>query len=342
MTDTPPAEPPQEPPLEKSKRNWRGFLLGVCLVLAAASGAAHAQEKQVRALKVTVLVTNLAGNARAGDGEWGYSALVEADGRKILYDTGSSPDMVLKNARALRVDLSDVEEVVLSHNHWDHVAGLMTLRHQFAKTNPKAFSRVHVAARIFEPRLDSAGQDQNGLRAIRAEYLATGGSFIVHDKPAELLPGLWLTGPVPRPHPEKNWSPGLSLRTANALVEDNVPEDSALVIATAEGTVILTGCGHAGIVNIAEYARTIAGAKPLLAVMGGIHLFAASDQTVQWTGARLKELGIKSLLAGHCTGIEATYILRAAAQLDRKTAMVSTVGSSFTLGRGIASGALAQ
>ncbi len=340
MTDT--AEPTQQPPVEKPKRIWYGWLLGVCMALVAATSAAHAQKQQVRALKITVLVTNLAGNARAGDGEWGYSALVEADGRKILYDTGSSPDMVLKNARVLRVDLSDVEEVVLSHNHWDHVAGLMTLRREFARTNPKAFSRVHVPARIFEPRLDSAGQDQNGLRAIRADYLATGGTFIVHDKPTELLPGLWLTGPVPRPHPEKNWSPGLSLRAANALIEDNVPEDSALVIDTAEGTVILTGCGHAGIVNIAEYARTITGGRSLLAVMGGTHLFAAPDQTVQWTGERLKALGIKLLLAGHCTGIEATYILRAATQLDRKTAMVSTVGSSFTLGRGITSGAVAQ
>jgi len=336
----------------KPKPNWRAFLkeagaivLGVGIALGAASGAAHAadaQRHEVQALKITVLVTNLAGNAKGGDGEWGYSALVEADGRKILYDTGSSADMVLKNARALHVDLSDVEEVILSHNHWDHVAGLMTLRREFAAANPKAFSRVHVAARIFEPRLDAAGQDQNGLRDIRAAYLATGGSFIVHDKPAELLPGLWLTGPVPRPNPEKNWSPGLSLRSANALIEDNVPEDSALVIDTGEGTVILTGCGHAGIINIAEYARTIVAGKALLAVMGGVHLFAAPDQTVQWTGARLKDFGIKTLLAGHCTGIEATYILRKATNLDRKTALVSTVGSSFTLGRGIVTGALAQ
>ncbi len=319
------------------------------LWLTAATGASNAAvrdiqnaKREVQALKITVLVTNLAGNARAGDGEWGYSALVEADGHKILYDTGSSADMVLRNARALHVDLSDVEDVILSHNHWDHVSGLMALRREFAKTNPRAFSRVHVAVGIFEPRLDAAGKDQNGLRDIRAEYLATGGAFIVHDKPTELLPGLWLTGPVPRPNPEKNWSPGLSLSSANGLVEDNVPEDSALVINTGEGTVILTGCGHAGIINIAEYAHTIVGNKALLAVVGGVHLFAASDQTVRWTGARLKDFGIRNLLAGHCTGIEATYILRKATNLDRKTAVVSAVGSSFTLGLGIAAGALAQ
>jgi 7,8-dihydropterin-6-yl-methyl-4-(beta-D-ribofuranosyl)aminobenzene 5'-phosphate synthase len=297
---------------------------------------------QVRALKITVLVTNVAGDMHAGDGEWGYSALVEVDGHKILYDSGASPDMIVKNAAALHVDLSDVEDVVLSHNHWDHVGGLMTLRSTLTKANPHAISRVHVGARIFEPRLDESGQDQNGLRAIRAEYLATGGTFIVHDQPTELYPGVWFTGPVPRPNAEKNWSPGLWLVSAQGRVEDNVPEDSALVFDTATGTVILTGCGHAGIVNIAEYAKTITAGQSLLAVVGGLHLFSASEQTVTWTGAKLKTYGVQYLLAGHCTGIEATYLLRDSAALSRKTAVVSVVGSSFTLGKGIDPRKLAQ
>jgi 7,8-dihydropterin-6-yl-methyl-4-(beta-D-ribofuranosyl)aminobenzene 5'-phosphate synthase len=63
---------------------------------------------QVHALKITVLVTNVAGNPFEGEGEWGYSALVEVDSHKILYDTGASADMVLKNAAALHIDLSGV------------------------------------------------------------------------------------------------------------------------------------------------------------------------------------------------------------------------------------------
>jgi 7,8-dihydropterin-6-yl-methyl-4-(beta-D-ribofuranosyl)aminobenzene 5'-phosphate synthase len=305
-----------------------------CSTPAAAAGDVKTSH-EARTLKITVLVTNVAGDPHLGDGEWGYSALVEVDGHKILYDTGASSDMVLNNAKALHIDLSDVEDVVLSHNHWDHVGGLMTLRHKFAKTNPRAMSRVHVGAAIFEPRLNEAGEDQNGLRLIKAEYLATGGVFIIHDKATELYPGVWLTGPVPRPNVEKNWFPGLSLVTAQGRVEDNVPEDSALVFDTSEGIVILTGCGHAGIVNIVEYARTIAGTGPLLAVIGGLHLFNASDQTLVWTGAKLKSYRIENLLAGHCTGIEATYRLRESTGLSRKTAVVSAVGSSFTLGLGI-------
>jgi 7,8-dihydropterin-6-yl-methyl-4-(beta-D-ribofuranosyl)aminobenzene 5'-phosphate synthase len=312
------------------------------LTAAGASTDSESGARFARALKITVLVTNVAGDPLAGDGEWGYSALVEVDGRKILYDTGASADMVLKNAAALHVDLSDVEDVVLSHNHADHVGGLMTLRREFAKSNPRAMSRVHVGAGIFEPRWNAAGEDVNGLRLIKAQYLATGGVFVVHERPDELLPGVWFSGPVPRPNPEKNWSPGLTLATSEGRKEDNVAEDSALLFDTGDGVVVLTGCGHAGIVNIVEYARSKLGTKPIVAVVGGLHLFAASDQTLAWTGAKLKAYQIENLLAGHCTGIEATYRLREATGLTRKTAVVSVTGSSFTLGRGIDARRLAQ
>jgi len=201
---------------------------------------------------------------------------------------------------------------------------------------------VHVGARIFEPRLNAAGENQNGLRSIKDEYQTTGGAFIVHDEPTEILPGVWFTGPVPRPHDEKNWFPGLSLNTANGRIEDNVPEDAALVFNTENGLVILSGCAHAGIVNIADYSVTIVPGKSILAVVGGLHLFSASEQAVAWTGESLKKYNVQYLLAGHCTGIEATYRLRESLGLNRKTGVVSVVGSSFTLGSGIDPRYLAQ
>jgi 7,8-dihydropterin-6-yl-methyl-4-(beta-D-ribofuranosyl)aminobenzene 5'-phosphate synthase len=313
---------------------WLAMLTAVTFACCAAFGAGSSNS-QAHALKVTVLVTNLGGDPYEGDGEWGYSALVEVDGHKILYDTGLSADLVLRNAKALKIDLSDVEDVVLSHNHYDHVGGLMSLRRELSKINPRAMSRVHVGAGIFEPRWSESGEDHNGLRLIRAEYLATGGAFVVHDKPTELFPGVWLTGPVPRTNDEKNWTPGLSLDTPQGRREDNVPEDSALIFNTGQGMIILTGCAHAGIVNITEYARRIIGNKPIVAMIGGLHLFSASDQALAWTGAKLKSYGVLSLLAGHCTGIEATFRLRESLGLSRKTAVVSAVGSSFTLGQGI-------
>jgi 7,8-dihydropterin-6-yl-methyl-4-(beta-D-ribofuranosyl)aminobenzene 5'-phosphate synthase len=325
----------------KSLLRW----LGLAALLATGSAVLAAEPPsthRVHALKVTVLVTNLAGDAHEGDGEWGFSALVEVDGRKILYDTGSSPEMALRNAKALKIDLSDVEDVVLSHNHYDHVGGLMALRRELSKINPRAMSRVHVGGRVFEPRWDASGEDRNGLKLIKADYLATGGTFIVHDKPVELLAGVWLTGPVPRPNDEKNWSPGLTLDSKQGRIEDNVPEDSALLFDTDTGMVILTGCAHAGIVNITEYARTLVGKKPIVAVIGGLHLFSASDQTLAWTGGKLKLYGVHSLLGAHCTGIEAVFRLRESLGLTRKTAIVSASGSAFTLNQGFDARRIAQ
>ncbi|AQS39242.1 metallo-beta-lactamase superfamily enzyme [Shewanella psychrophila] len=79
---------------------------------------------QVSSLKVTTLSTMLASR---GIGEWGYAALIEVDGKKILLDTGNRPETVLQNAKDLDVDLSDVEDVILSHNHGDHIGGLIYL-----------------------------------------------------------------------------------------------------------------------------------------------------------------------------------------------------------------------
>src|SRR5215813_9868179 len=115
-------------------------MFGPTSVKAQTSAASVASSAaQIRALKITVLSTMLVGDI-AGLGEWGFSALVEADGHRILLDTGAHPETVLLNARDLNIDLSDVKEVILTHNHWDHVRGLMTLRREMMKKNPSALS----------------------------------------------------------------------------------------------------------------------------------------------------------------------------------------------------------
>ena len=119
----------------------------------------------------------LAGS-KAGIGEWGFSALVEADdGHRILVDTGARPDTVLENARDLGIDLSSVSDVILTHNHDDHVGGLLTLRRELMKKNPAALSVAYVAKGIFYSRPSPEGED-NAMIAIRKQYEATGGKFI--------------------------------------------------------------------------------------------------------------------------------------------------------------------
>ena len=300
--------------------------LGALLMAAAASAAPH----RVASLKITILSTMLADD---GVGEWGFAALVEADGRRILFDTGARPRTVLENARDLKIDLGRVTEVVVSHNHGDHTGGLLTLRRELSKQNPAALSRVHVGHGAFFPRPSPQGE-QNQLLIDKAAYEKTGGSFIEHDGPAEIAPGVWLTGPVPRVHPERNWSDVGKVETPGGLVEDTIPEDQALVFDTAQGLVLLSGCGHAGVINTVEYARKIVRAAPLHAAVGGFHLFILDDQKLAWTIAKLREFGIAHLLGAHCTGIEAVYRFRSAG-LDRKHCVVASVGSTFTFAAGI-------
>ena len=291
--------------------------------------------EKVKSLRIQVLSTMLAG--QAGFGEWGFAALVEADGRRILFDTGAHPETVLNNARALRVDLSNITDVILSHNHLDHTAGLVTLRKATMAKRSDALSRVHVGKGIFLSRPTPAGEGNSVLRS-RPEYEATGGKFIEHEKAVELQPGVWLTGPVPRTHDERNW--GMGATTAG--VEDNIPEDMSMVFNTDSGLVVLSGCGHAGIVNTIAYSKQIVREAPVLAALGGFHLFALNDEKLNWTADFLKKLGLKSFLGAHCTGIEATYRIRERAGLDRRSCSVAAVGATFELGKGLSPGSLAR
>ena len=111
---------------------------------------------------------------------------------------------------------------------------------------------------------------------------------------------------------------------------------------TPQGLVVLTGCGHAGIVNILTYAAEQFPHERVYAVLGGLHLFPATDEQLNWTGDKLKEFRVANLMGAHCTGIEAVYRLRDRIGLTRKTAVVGTVGSTFTLTEGIRTGALAR
>jgi len=313
------------------------FLASACLSTAQSTTAP--QHAQVKTLKVTILSTMLADE---GIGEWGFAALVESDGHRILVDTGARPGTVLSNAHDLSVDLSDVEEVILTHNHDDHVGGLLTLRREFMKRNPKALSVAHVGKGIFYSRPEKDGKEGNPMIALRGEYESTGGKFVEHDQPVELFPGAWLSGPVPRTYPERNWSVKGKVKTPEGLVEDTIPEDQSLILNTPKGLVMVTGCGHAGVINILTFAEKEFPNAPVYAVVGGLHLFPATDQQIDWTADKLKGFGLSYLVGAHCTGIESVYRIRRDLGLPRQSVVVGAVGATFVLGEGIHPGELAQ
>jgi 7,8-dihydropterin-6-yl-methyl-4-(beta-D-ribofuranosyl)aminobenzene 5'-phosphate synthase len=291
--------------------------------------ALRAGEGEARAVKVTVLSTMLADVE--GIGEWGFAALVEVNGYRLLFDTGAREETVLRNAEELKVDLASVTDVVLSHNHGDHTGGLLTLRRALGSRNPGALSRAHVATGIFLPRrYEGRGPGGNPMPAVRDAYEATGAKIVEHGKAVKLAPGVWLTGPVARRYPERNWPKSARIVRGDGTVEDTIPEDQSLVVDTGDGLVVVTGCGHAGIGNIMAQAREMVPGAPVRAVVGGLHLLDADEKSLAWTAERMREAGVRHLLGAHCTGLEAVYRLRALLGLDRATAVVGAVGSSYS------------
>jgi 7,8-dihydropterin-6-yl-methyl-4-(beta-D-ribofuranosyl)aminobenzene 5'-phosphate synthase len=297
-------------------------------VLACFSAVVSAQE--VSKLKITVLSTMVAD--RKGVGEWGFSALVEADSSRILFDVGGRPNTVRDNAAELKVDLAGIRQVVLSHNHFDHTTGLSTIRQQFP--DGVTASVLYIATGFFLRTADLVGM----LKADSAAYVSSGGRFVVIDRPQKIGPGIYLTGPVPRRYPEKNYPPGKTLVTPSGVVEDNVPEDMSMVIRTSRGLVVLTGCGHAGIVNTLEYVAQQFPREHVIAVVGGMHLFEAKDEQLDWTANKLKTMGIQYFLGAHCTGLNSVYRIREVTGMTKENCLVGTVGTTFDIDQGIKTG----
>lgn len=306
------------------------------LSLYSVNTIAEDNRSVVNKAEVTILSSNLANGATVG--EWGLSALVEVDGHCILFDAGRHEDTVIRNAEALNVDLSCVTDLVFSHFHFDHTAGLIPLIEKLRPENPQAIRRVHVGAGFFQSRrrVGAGDGEANQMVNARNSIEAMGVEFIEHESAAEIVPGVWVSGPVKRRHDdEKNYSTALQVAMGDHWIRDFVPESQALVIRTEEGPIVLLGCGHSGVVNALSQIQETIQDEAIHALMGGLHLFNATDQTLGWTADRLREIGVKNLMAGHCTGIEPLIRLRAGLNLNRRSAVVGAVGSKFVLGEGI-------
>ena len=298
------------------------------VVLASFSAVASAQE--VSKLKITILSTMV--TDRKGVGEWGFSALVEADSSRILFDVGGRPNTVRDNAAELKVSLAGIRRVVFSHNHDDHTAGLGMIRQQFP--DGVTASVLYIATGFFVRTAGLVGM----LKADSAAYVSSGGRFVVIDRPQKISPGIYLTGPVPRRYPEKNYPTGGTLVTPSGVVEDNVPEDMSMVIRTTRGLVVLTGCGHAGIVNTLEYVAQQFPGEKVVAVVGGMHLFDATVEQLDWTANKLKAMGIQYFLGAHCTGLNSVYRIREVTGMTKENCLVGTVGMTFDIDQGIKTG----
>lgn len=309
---------------------FKRFLLGIITIMLGFSYG------QTIDLKITILSTMVADYDYLG--EWGFSAIIESDGHKLLFDTGSRENTVLENADSLGIDLSTVSHVFLSHNHLDHTGGLIHLRKKLMLKDPNALKFVHVGKGIFSERL-SKGKNVNDFTQQKEILESLGIEFIYHEKPEEMLPNIWTTGVVPRVYNEKNWSGYREIIEDGKIIEDNIPEDQSIVINTNKGLVLVSGCGHAGIVNTLKHTDDMFQKSSDISVaIGGFHLFNKTDKDIKWTSKQMKKYGVKEFIGAHCTGIDAVYSIRKNNRMNRENCVVGAVGSIYDYEKGIKPG----
>lgn len=293
------------------------------LILMLFSSYSFGQAPKIKDYKITILSTML---SDTHIGEWGFSALIEADGQKILFDAGSREKTVLQNSEELDVDLENIENVFISHNHKDHTGGLISLKESY----PSSFSNAHIGKGIFYSRPRANGADHYFLTN-KKTYEALGINFVSHSNPSQIMAGLWTTGQIPRKYDEKNWSElGKMIDSNGNKVEDTIPEDQSLFFDTPDGIVIVSGCGHAGLVNTIEYVKKIIPNRPIHKLIGGFHLLKLNHEKLEWTANSMKEAGVQYFVGAHCTGLNSTYSIRNFMDLSSKNVLVGSVGTYIT------------
>lgn len=247
-------------------------------------------------MKLTVLVENSTLIDKYLLAEPAVSFLIETKGgQKVLFDAGYS-DVVIENSKRTGICLEDLDYIVISHGHNDHVGGLKYL----VNINFKKKVKLITHSKSFEPKL--YGVDEKIGLDIPLSILEEKFEIIYSDKPFEFLPDLVFLGEIPRIVDFEPLVPyGKKLLTGE---DDLLLDDSALVCKSNEGLYIITGCSHSGIVNICEYAKKVCGYDEICSIIGGLHLLRASGDRVDKTIEYLKTLKLKNIYPCHCTGFD--------------------------------------
>jgi 7,8-dihydropterin-6-yl-methyl-4-(beta-D-ribofuranosyl)aminobenzene 5'-phosphate synthase len=243
--------------------------------------------------------------------EHGFSALLSVTkaGRehRILFDAGLTPTGMIENMRRLNLSPKDIEAIVLSHGHFDHTTGLDGLAGALGKANlpvlihPEFWSRRRIAI---------PGREPFEIPSTSKSALHGAGFEIIEDtRPSFLLDGsLLITGEVDRTTEfEKGFPIHQAFRDGDWQPDPLILDDQAAILHVRDkGLVVLTGCGHAGIVNIVRYAKKLTGVDQVYAVIGGFHLNGPLfEPIIPAACAALVELAPQVIVPAHCTGWKA-------------------------------------
>jgi len=263
-----------------------------CALLGLAISPAPALAAVPPAARVTILYDAF-GDRPGLERDWGFSALVEYGGRRILFDAGNDGEIFARNVRALKVDLRHLDFAVISHRHGDHTGGLGYLLH----VNPKVtiyapYERFGlfggpVPATIIRPDTALPARMRYFGGTVPAELSSSSvwprAHFVRVDTLTEVVPGVALVSTVSR-------TPGtLELH------------ELSLVLRTPEGLVVIVGCSHPGIETILEATRAYG--DHVHEIFGGLHLVSTADPEIERIASSLRDHWRLDLIApGHCTG----------------------------------------
>jgi 7,8-dihydropterin-6-yl-methyl-4-(beta-D-ribofuranosyl)aminobenzene 5'-phosphate synthase len=248
---------------------------------------------------------------------------------QFLFDAGGSADGVRENMRRLGADPKSVEVIVCSHGHFDHTAGLHGLARAIGPANMPVLIHPHFWRRR---RMVLPGRDPLELPTVSRSAMTGAGFEVIEERQPSFLfeRSVLITGEVPR---TTGWEPGLPPQQAwldgswqpDPLVLD---EQAMLMNVAGRGLVVITGCGHAGVINIARYAQRLTG-LPLYALLGGFHLSGpAFEPLIPRVLDDLAAMSPGVLVPAHCTGWRAQHAMSARFP---EAFVPNSVGTTFRL-----------
>jgi 7,8-dihydropterin-6-yl-methyl-4-(beta-D-ribofuranosyl)aminobenzene 5'-phosphate synthase len=256
-------------------------------------------------IHITTLSENTAGRMNLL-AEWGLSILVEAEGCRILLDTGQSLSAAF-NAIALGIDLSQIDRIVFSHGHSDHTGGLLHIL-KMVKGKVEVIAHPDIWALKYARRPERV-ERHTGVPYTKEAAEGLGASFNLTKGPVWISENILTSGEIPMITDYEKIDPTLYVKEGNELKPDPLWDDQALFIKSERGLIIILGCAHRGMINTIKHAQRLTGVEPVYAVIGGTHLISASPRGLDLTMAELLSLGVEKLGVSHCTGLPASAIL---------------------------------
>ena len=255
--------------------------------------------------KATILCENYVINQEGPIAEHGWAVFIETNRGNYLFDTGQGR-AIINNAGYFHKDLSSIQGIILSHNHYDHTGGLLRVLELTGRVN--VYSHPDLFKSSYDVN-DKGIETYNGIPFCREVLENRGADFVFNNDFVEIAPGMILSGEIPHVTDFEEGDNNLFVKTKEGYARDFFLDDQTLFIRKKKGLVIILGCSHAGVVNIIKYAIKKTGQSHIHTVIGGTHLGRANEETRERSIEALKKFDIERIGVSHCTGLETSLRL---------------------------------